>query len=451
MIILRIALRNITRQKKRTILLGGAIAFGVMIIILISSFSRGIADAASDNFTDILGGQLYIAGQELTETGAKVSVIRDRSVLDDALGYIDEPIAERTFRSRSFAEVIFGSRSTMVSIEGVDWSDEPELVDGLDVVVGAIQPVMPEGAIVLPELVADDIGVTVGETVLARMSTVTGQQNVGEFVVSAIIETNSLFSSTSAYTDRAYLNSIIGLSAEEYQVLNLALEDPTAADAATEQITAYLRSIGRMEAESEEEGGIAGMHARMIRMSSLMGGGLFFSQRVEEENRWNGTRFEVLNINDMMEAVTRMVSILNTISYVIFAILMTITMVGLLNTFRMVLLERTQEIGTMRAIGMQRGVVKSIFLFEALFLALVGALAGVLLALGLSGVLSVVPISTDSPLEFFLSDGTFAFPVVPSTIMATIIIVSLGTLVAALAPATRAAKLEPAKALRTTY
>ena len=65
---------------------------------------------------------------------------------------------------------------------------------------------------------------------------------------------------------------------------------------------------------------------------------------------------------------------LKTIGLVIFFILLVITMVGITNTFRMILIERTKEIGTMRAFGMQRHVVRNVFLMEALLLS-----AGVLL------------------------------------------------------------------------
>ena len=153
----------------------------------------------------------------------------------------------------------------------------------------------------------------------------------------------------------------------------------------------------------------------------------------------------------MMATVTNMVNILNTVSYVIFAVLMLITMVGLLNTFRMVLIERTEEIGTMRAIGMQRSDVRNIFLSEALVLAVGGALLGLIVALLLSAGISIVPFSADSPLQLFLSDNRFAFPVVPANIVSTLIIIILVTLGSAYMPARRAAKLDPAVALRATY
>ena len=260
-----------------------------------------------------------------------------------------------------------------------------------------------------------------------------------------------MFSFSSAYAQRSYLNGFIGLDPADYQVLNIALKNPGAAGPITDTLLEYLRSLGRAEPEKEEEGGMAGMRSRMQSMAGLMGGSGLFSSKVEEEERWDGTRFFVLNINDMTEGITSTVNVLNTVSYVIFAVLLVITMVGLLNTFRMVLIERTREIGTMRAIGMQRGEVRNIFLSEALVLALGGALAGLIIGLILSGVLSLIPLATDSPMQFFLTDRTFAFPIVPSNMLSTLIIISLVTVASAYLPARKAAKLDPAVALRTSY
>jgi len=399
----------------------------------------------------MLGGQLYITGQELTDTGGIVSVIRDRDVLDDALGTISDSIVERTYRSRVIGEIIFGSKSTTFSIEGVSWADEPKLIDSLTLESGTVAADMSSRGLVLPEYTADEVGVEIGETVLVRTSTITGQQNVAEFEIQAITAGGSMFDFSSAYANKSYLNSFIGLESAEYQVLNIALENPGAADSATNALNEYLRSLGHMEPEKEEQSGVAGMRDRMMSMASLMGGGAFFSSKVEEEERWEGTRFTVLNINDMTETITSTVNILNTVSYVIFAVLLVITMVGLLNTFRMVLIERTREIGTMRAIGMQRGEVRNIFLSEALVLALGGAITGLIIALILSGVLSIIPLSTDSPLQFFLSDNTFAFPVVPLNMLSTLLVISLVTVASAYLPARKAAKLDPAVALRTSY
>ena len=450
--ILRIAVRNILRQKKRSFLLGGAIAFGVMIITIIGSFSRGITVTAAANFTDILGGQLYITGQELTLTGGQVSVIRDREVLEDALRIIENEIDDRIVRSRVFVEIIFGSKHENFSIEGIDWADEPELAGSLAVLSGKVPTDYKSGALVIPISTAEEIGIEVGETALVRTSTVTGQQSVGEFEICAIIDDDTALPVSSGYADRKYLNGIIGLGKDDYQALNIALKNPTTADESTRLVLEYLAERGKTEPESSEQSGlIGGMRSRMASMGALMGSGALFGSKVEESDRWEGTRFSVMNINDTLEPVMSMVNVLNTVSYVIFIVLMFITMIGILNTFRMILIERTQEIGTMRAIGMQRGEVRNLFLLEALVLAIGGALFGIVVATILNGIFGVIPFSTDSPMRFFLSGNTLAFPIVPVSIIATFLIVSVITLTSAYLPARTAAKLNPAVALRTHY
>ncbi|MDD9989713.1 MAG: ABC transporter permease, partial [Spirochaetaceae bacterium] len=120
------------------------------------------------------------------------------------------------------------------------------------------------------------------------------------------------------------------------------------------------------------------------------------------------------------------------------------------NTFRMVLLERIREIGTMRAVGMQRGTVRAIFLMEAGFIGLLGALAGLVLAAVAMLVLSGLTLDTDSPLQFFLDDGRLTFAVPPLSIAANVAILLALSLLAALIPARRAAGMDPAAALRSS-
>ena len=74
----KIAFRNVTRQKKRMVLLGGAIAFGVLIIILIGSFTSGVLENVRENFTGIFGGHIYVSGEELSSTERILSRIGDR-------------------------------------------------------------------------------------------------------------------------------------------------------------------------------------------------------------------------------------------------------------------------------------------------------------------------------------------------------------------------------------
>ena len=131
---LRMALRNVSRQKKRSILLGSAIAFGVLIITLVQSFTGGLIDTANARFTELLGGHIYVSGEEVSQSGRLISVIREQEPLEAALALVDDQIDSVHFRSVAVGEMIFGSRSVAVTLDGVDWPTEQSLTASLDIV-----------------------------------------------------------------------------------------------------------------------------------------------------------------------------------------------------------------------------------------------------------------------------------------------------------------------------
>ncbi|HNX73888.1 MAG TPA: hypothetical protein PK759_06845, partial [Spirochaetales bacterium] len=83
-VIPRIAFRNLSRQKKRSLLLGSAIAFGIMIVTLMNGFSGALIQNISENFAYLMAGHVFIQGQERTASGKKVSVISDDSEIMQA-------------------------------------------------------------------------------------------------------------------------------------------------------------------------------------------------------------------------------------------------------------------------------------------------------------------------------------------------------------------------------
>jgi putative ABC transport system permease protein len=111
------------------------------------------------------------------------------------------------------------------------------------------------------------------------------------------------------------------------------------------------------------------------------------------------------------------------------------------NTFSMTVVERTREIGMLRAIGMSRGYITRMVLAEALVLALFGSalgiLVGVILARGLIVLAGEVVVN---------SGETFNLPL---TGLLQSLAVGIGmTLIAALIPAVQAARISPLEALR---
>jgi ABC-type antimicrobial peptide transport system permease subunit len=130
-------------------------------------------------------------------------------------------------------------------------------------------------------------------------------------------------------------------------------------------------------------------------------------------------------------------------------VLFFVILIGVVNTMRMSIRERTREIGTNRAIGMQRGDVRSVFVLEIVFLAILSCVVGILLAWGLASVLGLITFDLkDNPFSMFFVQKHLYFVPKAFTIVANFITIVLVAFLIAFFTARRAAKMRVADALR---
>jgi putative ABC transport system permease protein len=122
----------------------------------------------------------------------------------------------------------------------------------------------------------------------------------------------------------------------------------------------------------------------------------------------------------------------------IIAIAVIVSLLGVINTLAMSVLERTREIGVLRALGASRWLVRATMVDESLLITISGAIAGI--ALGL-----LIAFVWVSGLDSLIPGIAFHFPL-GSTVGVAVAAIALGVLAAVL-PARRAARLKPVEAL----
>ena len=151
---------------------------------------------------------------------------------------------------------------------------------------------------------------------------------------------------------------------------------------------------------------------------------------------------------DAETSIKSQLSIFNIIGLVlggIGGIALVVAAIGVVNTMIMAILERTREIGVMRAVGAKRGTVSRLFTIEASLLGFWGGVVGVAVGYGLT---SLANVFINKQL---LSNGLAARNIItlpPWLIITVIAITTLIGMLAGLYPARRAAKLDPVEALR---
>jgi len=124
---------------------------------------------------------------------------------------------------------------------------------------------------------------------------------------------------------------------------------------------------------------------------------------------------------------------------------LSVASLGMFNTFTVSLLERTREIGLMKAIGMRSSEVKKLFLTESLFMALSGGVVGLALGFILGQILNLIV----SYLSISKGLGALSVTYIPAIVVWAIMGLSfLVGVFTGFYPAQRATKISPLNALR---
>jgi putative ABC transport system permease protein len=158
-----------------------------------------------------------------------------------------------------------------------------------------------------------------------------------------------------------------------------------------------------------------------------------------------GLSCEIRTWNELSQFYNKVRSMMDMIFMFLFFIVFVIVVMSVINTMGMAVLERTREIGTLRALGLKRRGVGTLFAVEGAMIGLLGSFIGLILnIIAWAIIMAVEPtyippgVSSPVPLTVKLE------PPVALMLMAFLILLSL---IAAILPARRAAKQNVVEAL----
>jgi ABC-type antimicrobial peptide transport system permease subunit len=156
--------------------------------------------------------------------------------------------------------------------------------------------------------------------------------------------------------------------------------------------------------------------------------------------------FGSFSIVDELDQIRTVFLIIDSVLGLLGGISLLVASFGIANTMIMSILERTREIGIMKAIGAEDREIKLIFFFEAAVIGLAGGVIGVLLAWGID------TLANHLAYRFILKPQGAAFidffELPPYLWIGAILFALLVSILAALYPASRAARIDPVRALR---
>ena len=145
---------------------------------------------------------------------------------------------------------------------------------------------------------------------------------------------------------------------------------------------------------------------------------------------------KVRTINAYITTTQASIDTLLNLFYVLLALSVIVSLFGIVNTLALSIVERTREIGTLRAIGMTRRQLTRMIRIESEITALIGAAIGIVVGLALAGLATAG-----------LATWNLTFTVPWTTLLVLATAAFLAGMAAGVLPAHRAAHLDPLQAL----
>jgi putative ABC transport system permease protein len=446
-VLAKIAVNNLRASKRRTLFLGGALFLVTMLFVILLALTAGVTDSLVEGATNISSGHVNIGGfykttpsdsQPLITQVAKLKA-EAKEALPEAVRIID--------RVRGWGKIISEQGTVQTGINGISFDDENQLLSLLTLAPakdyrenpqdpeetkGNLLDLKKRGAVVLFASSAKRLKVDVGDSVTLRTESLKGATNTADGTVVAVVRDLGLLSSFASFVSKETIVDLYQFKDDVSGAIQIYLPNVDDSENAMNRLRTHLEKKGYLQMEHD--------------------GQPFFIkllQSVPNED-WTGAKLDITTWEDEASFLTQIITALRAVSFFLVMLLAVVIVVGISNTMTIAVRERTREIGTLRAIGMERKNVLALFMIEALVLGLassaLGAAVGVVLSLAFDA--AHVRIDFDAMRIVLLSD-TLHLVVRPLDVIAAVVTLTVVTAFAALLPSLRASRITPVTAMQS--
>jgi putative ABC transport system permease protein len=406
----KIAIRNLFRYKRRTLLTASLVTIGVVFVLLFISISGSFKNMMVGQMTDSMLGHL-----EVHRKGYLASIDNlplNLNLRAQAYKKLDDLLSKQSEVEAFSPRIKFGGmfstfvETTNIRLNGVYPDREFKAVPLLPSrVKNGSKTTLEKGDIWIPELMSKSMKVNIGDTVVIVATNKDGSVNGKQFKVAGVLE------------------SVTGPGGRDgYIHIEDAMEVLRMAEMEVSEVAIRLKDFSRLNAFSEK-------------LEGLLSG---------ELNKEGKPIFEV-HTWEKLSPFYNIARMIDLMSFFIKLMLIAVVLISIMNVMIMAVYERIREIGTIAAIGTLPGKILSMFLVEGFCLGAAGAVAGNILGIVIILTLNHFGITFDFGRETGL---VLHATIASSDVLVISLIVIFISVIASLQPAFKASRMEPIKALR---
>jgi len=405
----RIAVRNLMRYRRRTLLTSSLIVIGVVFVLVFIAVTGSIKSLLIGQITDSMLGHLqvhkrgYVASIDnlpLTITLSQQEIDTVEQILSDLPDI--ESYSPRIKFGGLFSNFV---ETTNIRLNGVVPDRELTTVPLLPerIIEGTVN--LTKGGILIPELLARGMKVKVGDAVVVIATNRDGSVNGRQFTVAGILESVTGPGGRDGYIHIDDAVDVLRMEQREISEIVVRLTD-------FEMLQNLYESLLSRLSDKRNKAG----------------------KPIFEVHTWEKLS-PFYNIARMIDIMTFFIKIM----------LIAMVLISIMNVMVMAVYERMREIGTISAIGTMPGTILSMFLLEGLSIGIFGAVIGDIAGCIIIYILNI----SDITFNFGRQTGLLLAPRVDAVdVLVVSVIVIIVSVAASLQPAFKASRMEPINALR---
>jgi putative ABC transport system permease protein len=423
-----IAFRSLLQHRLRTSLLMAAISGVTALLVTLTGAYVGIKSTLLVSATTLMSGHVNVSGfYKATASSSAPVVTNYKKVRELVLTGVPE-VDYIVQRGRGWAKLVSEQGTQQVGLGGIDIANEPGFRKVVQIKEGSLDGLKQPNGILIFEAQAKRLSVKVGDTMTIVAPTFRGTNNTLDVTLVAIAADIGMLSSWNTFMNDQGLRQLYQLNDETTGALQIYLKDIEQVKPVQEKLRKVLVANGY---------GMLDPDPRPFFMKF---------DSVNREN-WTGQRLDVTNWEDETNFVQWIVTALTVLATIVIFALVAIIAVGIMNVMWITIRERTREIGTLRAVGMQRSTVLSMFLAEGMLLGVLGTGFGGVLGVLLSTTLTTVGIALPPSWQFvFFSDHLVITPTL-KWVLFSVGFITVAIAAISLIPSFLAARLKPITAM----